>query len=57
MFNEYVKDVKKYLLAKFPHIHTSTVDEVSEYICNRSIRLVHEAIMERDKLWRLKMKK
>lgn len=57
MYEKYIEDLHTYLVNKFPYADTSTLIEATEYITNRTIRLVIESIIDRDNLWRKQLKK
>lgn len=56
-FQNYAKDVEKYLTSKLPDIPLHVMMEIGEYISNKTANLVQDVLKERDKQWQSEWKK
>ena len=56
-FQNYAKDVERYLASKLPDIPLHVMMEIGEYISNKTANLASDVLKERDKQWQSEWKK
>ena len=56
-FQNYAKDVEKYLPSKLPDIPLHVMMEIGEYISNKTANLIQDVLKERDKQWQSEWRK
>ena len=56
-YERYMDDILKYLRAKFPDSGEDKIMEAAGYISQRTMTVMGDMILERDKEWRSAMRK
>lgn len=51
-YNSYAEDLQRYLASKLPNEDFHTICEITEYVANRTGRLMAEAVVDRDNEWK-----
>lgn len=52
MYQEYAKDIMRYLASKLPDVPPHTAMEIGEYVSARTSNLVSDIVNERDAEWK-----